>query len=149
VSAVASFFVRLRPVLRSLTVMLGPPLLVKLALVGVLVPWLQDHDRPGRLQANQRLLLHGHTLVQRSLHWPLAPALAVVRRQRLTQLQTRLQQGRFYGCYQQSRLELLHLVRWSLNPSIAPDQRPRRFGRQVALFRRNLDSCRRSADGRV
>jgi len=135
------------PLLRSLTVMLGPPLLVQIAVVGVAVPWLQDRGRPGRLQANERLLLAGHQLVQRNL--PLAPALAAARRQRLTQLQTRLQQGRFYGCYQQSRLELLHLVRWSLNPSIAPDQRPRRFGRQVALFRRNLDGCRRSADGRI
>ena len=140
---------RLRPLLRSLTVMLGPPLLLQLALVAVLVPWLQDRGRPGRLLANERLLIHGHQLVQRHLMLPLAPALAAARRQRLKQLQVELQQKRFLGCYQQSRFELLHLVRWSLDPTIAPDRRPRRLGRQVAVFRRNLDACRRSADGRV
>jgi len=140
---------RLRPLLRSLTVMLGPPLLLQLALVAVLVPWLQDRGRPGRLLANERLLIHGHQLVQRHLMLPLAPALAAARRQRLKQLQVELQQERFLGCYQQSRFELLHLVRWSLDPTIAPDRRPRRLGRQVAVFRRNLDACRRSADGSV
>jgi len=146
---VASYFLRLRPVLRSLTVMLGPPLLVKLALVGVLVPWLQDHGRPGRLQANQRLLLDGHSLVQRSLHLPLAPALDLARQQRLLALQQQLEQGEFHGCYQQSRDELLHVISWLQNPAVAPDQRPRRFGRQVAVFRRNLDGCRQSVDGRI
>jgi hypothetical protein len=141
--------VPLRQLLRSLTVMLGPPLLLKLALVAVLVPWLQDTGRPGRLLANERQLLAGHHLLQRQMQLPLAPALAAARRQRLMSLQAQLQQGRFHGCYQQSRLELLHLVRWSLNPSIAPHEQPRRFGRQVALFRRNLNACRHSADGRI
>jgi len=116
---VASSHPRLRPVLRSLTVMLGPPLLLKLA------------------------------LVQRSLHRPLAPALELVRQQRLLALQQQLEQGDFHGCYQQSRDELLHVIGWLQNPAVAPDRRPRRFGRQVAVFRRNLDGCRRSDDGRV
>jgi len=146
---VASYFLRLRPVLRSLTVMLGPPLLLKLALIAVLVPWLQDRGRPGRLLANERLLLNGHQLVQGSLEQPLAPAPALARRQRPERLQHQLEEATFHGCYQQSRHELLHLVGWLLNPSIAQDDRPRRFGRQVVLFRRNLDGCRRSVDGRV
>lgn len=140
---------RLWPLLRSLTVMLGPPLLLKLALVAVLVPWLQDRGRPGRLLANERLLLNGDQLLRESLERPLAPALALARRRRLEQLQQQLAQGSFHGCYQQSRHELRHLVGWLLNPSIAPVEQPRRFGRQVAMFRRNLDACRRSADGRV
>ena len=57
---------RLWPLLRSLTVMLGPPLLLKLALVAVLVPWLQDRGRPGRLLANERLLLSGDQLDRKS-----------------------------------------------------------------------------------
>ena len=145
----ASSHPRLRPVLRSLTVMLGPPLLLKLALIAVLVPWLQERGRPGRLLANERLLLNGHQLVERSLHRPLPPALALARRQRLERLQHQLEEATFHGCYQQSRHELLHLLGWMLDPSIAPDDRPRRFGRQVVLFRRNLDGCRRSDDGRV
>lgn len=145
----ASSHPRLRPVLRSLTVMLGPPLLLKLALIAVLVPWLQERGRPGRLLANERLLLNGHQLVERSLHRPLPPALALARRQRLERLQHQLEEATFHGCYQQSRHELLHLVGWLLTPSVAPDDRPRRFGRQVVLFRRNLDGCRRSDDGRV
>ena len=142
----ASSHPRLRPVLRSLTVMLGPPLLLKLALVVVLVPWLQDHGRPGRLLANQRLLLHGHALVQRSLHRPLAPALELVRQQRLLALQQQLEQGDFHGCYQQSRDALLHVIGRLQTPAVAPDRRPRRFRLQVAGFRRNLDGRRRYDD---
>ena len=135
------------PLARALTVMLGPTLLVQIAVVGVAVPWLQDRGRPGRLQANERLLLAGHQLLQRNL--PLAPALEVARQQRLLALQQQLEQGEFHGCYQQSRDELLHVISWLQNPAVAPDQRPRRFGRQVAVFRRNLDGCRDSVDGRI
>jgi hypothetical protein len=147
--AVASFLSRLRPLLRSLTVVLGPPLLLKLALVAVLLPWLQDRGRPGRLLANERLLLHGHQLLQSSLERPLAPALALARRRRLERMQQQLRQVSFHGCYQQSRYELQHLLGWMLQPSIAPDDQPRRFGRQLRVYRRKLEGCRRSDDGRV
>lgn len=135
--------------LRSLTVMLGPALLLNLALFAVLVPWLQDRGRPGRLLANERLLLNGDQLLKETLERPLAPALALARQQRLERLQHQLEQGSFHGCFQQSRHELHHLVGWLLDTTIAPDEQPRRFGRQVAMFRRNLDACRRSDDGRV
>jgi hypothetical protein len=129
--------------------MLGPPLLLKLALTAVLVPWLNDHGGPGRLAANERLLLMGDQLVRRSIDRPLAPALALLRRQRLQALQQQLLSTSFHGCYQQSRDELLHVLTWLQNPAVPTWEQPRRYGRRVAVFRRNLDGCRRSADGQI
>lgn len=135
--------------LRSLAVILGPPLLLKLALITLLVPWLQDWGRQSRMFENERLLLSGDQLLKGSLERPLAPALVLARKKRLERLQQQLADGTFHGCYQQSSQELSHLVGWMLATNVSPADQPRRFGRQVAVFRRNLDACRRSDDGRV
>ncbi|MFZ4566032.1 MAG: hypothetical protein ACOYMY_06170 [Prochlorococcaceae cyanobacterium] len=134
--------------LQSHTVMLGPPLLLQIALTGVLVPWLNDHGRNGLLASNERLLL-GDQMVRRSIDRPLPTALLLARRQRLEGLQQQLLKTSFHGCYQQSRDELLHVLTWLQSPGVPTWEQPQRYGRKVAMFRRNLDACRRSADGRV